>query len=114
MSKVTDRLIETGRLAGDGEADEAAKLLGDLLARHLGVASALVGADALTTLAATLTEDFSSLIRRCARWRPAGDVSPRSHDEIVAMGELASSRIVAAAFAPRRFRRPGSMRAPCS
>jgi aspartate kinase len=31
----------------------------------------------------------------------AGDVPPRSHDEIVAMGELASSRIVAEAFAAR-------------
>ena len=33
--------------------------------------------------------------------RPAGEVSPRAHDEIVAMGELASSRIVAAAFEAR-------------
>ena len=42
MSKVTDRLVETGRLAGEGDGDGAASLLHDLLARHLGVASALV------------------------------------------------------------------------
>ena len=99
LSKVTDRLIEAGRLAGNGEADEAAKLLGDLLDRHLGVASALVGADTLKTLAATLTEEFSSLILSVRALAASRQVSPRSHDEIVAMGELASSRIVAAAFA---------------
>jgi aspartate kinase len=99
LSKVTDRLIEAGRLAGNGEADEAAKLLGDLLDRHLGVASALVGADGLKTLAATLTEEFSTLSRSVRALAASREVSPRSHDGIVAMGELASSRIVAAALA---------------
>ena len=99
LSKVTDRLIEAGRLAGNGEADEAAKLLGGLLDRHLGVASALVGADGLKTLAATLTEEFSSVIRSVRALAASREVSPRSHDGIVAMGELASSRIVAAALA---------------
>jgi aspartate kinase len=99
LSKVTDRLIEAGRLAGTGEADEAAKLLGDLLDRHLGVAAALVGADGLKTLVATLTEEFSSLSRSVRALAATREVSPRSHDGIVAMGELASSRIVAAALA---------------
>jgi len=98
LSKVTDRLIEAGRLAGTGEADEAAKLLGDLLDRHLGVAAALVGADGLKTLVATLTEEFSSLSRSVRALAATREVSPRSHDGIVAMGELASSRIVAAAL----------------
>jgi aspartokinase len=35
MSKVTDRLIETGRLASEGDA--AAALLKELLDRHIGV-----------------------------------------------------------------------------
>ena len=38
MSKVTDRLIETGRLAGIGDAAGAAKTMDDLLERHIGVA----------------------------------------------------------------------------
>ena len=38
MSKVTDRLVETGRLAGQGEGDQAAQLLHDLLTRHISVA----------------------------------------------------------------------------
>src|SRR5688572_33337183 len=103
LSKVTDRLIEAGRLAGNGEADEAAMLLSALLDRHLGVASALVGAEALRTLAATLTEEFSSVILSVRALAASRDVSLRSHDEIVAMGELASSRIVAAAFASAKI-----------
>jgi aspartate kinase len=99
LSKVTDRLIEAARLAGNGEGDEAAQLLSDLLQRHLGVASALVVADKLEALAATLTGEFSSLILSVRALAASREVSPRSHDEIVAMGELASSRIVAAAFA---------------
>ena len=35
MSKVTDRLIETGRLAGEGDADGAASLLDELLLQRL-------------------------------------------------------------------------------
>ena len=42
MSKVTDRLIETGRLASERQVEPAAQMLTDLLARHLGVASTLV------------------------------------------------------------------------
>jgi aspartokinase len=42
MSKVTDRLIETGRLTGIGDADAAAQMLADLLERHIAVARSLV------------------------------------------------------------------------
>ena len=37
MSKVTDRLVETGRLAGDRQADQAAQIVSDLLGRHVTV-----------------------------------------------------------------------------
>jgi aspartokinase len=37
MSKVTDRLIESARLAAEGSGEDAAKLLNDLLERHAGV-----------------------------------------------------------------------------
>ncbi len=101
MSKVTDRLIESARLAAEGSGEEAAKLLNDLLERHAGVAKALVSPDRLSALVARLSADFSALmetVRTLARHR---EVSPSSHDAIVAMGELASSRIVAAAFASK-------------
>jgi aspartate kinase len=103
MSKVTDRLIETGRLAGNGDADGAAKTLQDLLERHLGVARSLVTGDALATLSAQLAEEFSAQTAAVRGYAATGEVTPRSHDALVAMGELASSRIVAAAFAEQNM-----------
>ena len=101
MSKVTDRLIETGRLAGIGDADGAAKMMSDLLERHLGVARSLVAGEPLEALTARLTGDFAAEIAAVRQHAALGEVTPRSHDALVAMGELASSRIVAAAFAAR-------------
>jgi aspartate kinase len=101
MSKVTDRLIETGRLAGTGDGDLAAKTMNELLERHVGVARALVGGDALAQLTARLTEDFEAETAAVREHAAGRDVSPRAHDALVAMGELASSRIVAAAFAAK-------------
>jgi aspartate kinase len=101
MSKVTDRLIESARLAAEGSGEEAARVLNDLLERHQDVAKALVAADRLTPLVAQLSSEFSALmetVRTLARHR---EVSPSAHDAIVAMGELASSQIVAAAFASK-------------
>jgi aspartate kinase len=101
MSKVTDRLIETGRLAGIGEADQAAALVDALLDRHLSVAGELVGGESLAALTSTLRSEFARLREAVRGWADAGEVSPLSHDALVAMGELASSRIVAAAFASK-------------
>jgi aspartate kinase len=103
MSKVTDRLVETGRLAGERQGDAAARLLSDLCARHITVASGLVSGTALDVLTRQLTDDFDALTARVRAWASNGDVSPRSTDELLAMGELASSRIVAAAFAEQRI-----------
>ncbi len=101
MSKVTDRLVETGRLAGEGQGEAAAALLGDLLARHIAVASSLVEASALEALVAVLTEDFARLTADVRQWAADGDVTPRATDAMLATGELASSRMVAAAFLAR-------------
>jgi aspartate kinase len=101
MSKVTDRLIESGRLASEGEGDQAAALLNELLQRHLTVASGLVSGPGLEPLLGQLRADFAALIDAVRGLAAQREVSPRAHDEIVAMGELASSRIVAAAFASR-------------
>src|SRR5215813_11847801 len=98
MSKVTDRLVETGRLAGQGDGDAASGLLRDLLARHINVAAGLVQGVALETMTTRLTEDFNTLTGHVREWAVRGEVSPQSTDELLAMGELASSRMVAAAF----------------
>jgi aspartate kinase len=101
MSKVTDRLIESMRLAGEGDGDAAARLVGDLLDRHVGVAEGLVPGGERAALVDRLRVEFAALaasVRQCAAQH---EVTPRAHDEIVAMGEIASSRIVAAAFVAR-------------
>jgi aspartate kinase len=101
MSKVTDRLIETGRVAALGDAEQAARLLQELLDRHLTVASGLIAGPQLGPLSDSLKQDFAALGETVRGWAAAKEVSPRSHDALVAMGELASSRIVAAAFADK-------------
>jgi aspartate kinase len=101
MSKVTDRLVETARLAGDGQGDAAAQLLADLLTRHVGVASTLVSGAALDALTEQLTADFHALTDQVRGWAATRDVGPLAIDAISAMGELASSRIVAAAYIER-------------
>ena len=101
MSKVTDRLVETGRLAGEGHGDQAAQILNDLLARHISVATSLVPGPSLGPLVAQLTDDFTALSADVSRWAANREMTPAATDVIHAMGELASSRMVAAAFVER-------------
>ena len=101
MSKVTDRLIETGRVAALGDGQQAAALLQELLDRHIAVSGGLVAGASLSALVENLKADFASLSETVRGWAAASEVSPRSHDALVAMGELASSRIVATAFADK-------------
>ncbi len=104
MSKVTDRLVETGRLAAEQQADAAVRIVEDLLARHLTVASSLVAGDALQVLQSRLADDFNALAAQVRQWAEQGDVPPAATDIILATGELASSRMVAAAFVERGVR----------
>jgi aspartate kinase len=98
MSKVTDRLVEVGRLAGEGAADKAAGLVGDLLERHLEVAGGLVSGDEQSSLAEKLRQEFAELAAMVRTLAARHEVPPHSTDAILAMGELANSRIVASAF----------------
>ncbi len=101
MSKVTDRLVEVARLAGERRLDHAVQILDDLLVRHIGVAASLVQGPAIDELVAQLTGDFTVLRTEVSEWAAHGDVSPAAIDTILAAGELASSRMVAAAFSAR-------------
>jgi len=98
LSGVTDELIEVTRLAQDGDGEKAATALRALRERHASVASAVTkqGQDALL---ASIRGEFDELIGLVHALAVLREVSPRSLDTVVAVGEILSSRIVAAALA---------------
>jgi len=98
LSGVTDTLVSIAELAEEGAGDRAAAALKGLLERHLALASAVTTESraALTADVGREFEELSGLVHALAVLR---EVSPRSRDAVHAVGELASSRIVAAAFA---------------
>ena len=101
LAKTTDRLLEAARLAERGDADRAAADLNDLLERHIAVATALTTGARRANVVAAVVEEFASSIALVRALAVLREVSPRSLDAVVAAGELASSRIVAAALAER-------------
>ena len=101
LSKVTDGLIRTAGFARNGDGKAAAALLAELLERHCTIARALTGGPRAADLVKALQTEFAQLGGRVAALAHQKAVTPADHDTIVAMGELASSRIVAAAFAER-------------
>jgi aspartate kinase len=98
LSKVTDGLIRTVQLARDGQADDAAALLGQLFDRHAALAAALISGSRQERLVTQLRHQFDELTGLVHALAVLREVSPRSHDAVVATGELVSSQIVAAAF----------------
>ena len=99
MSGVTDALLAIAASAGASHVDAALTAVADLRARHLAAAQELAAADSQAPLASFIDETFNQLdavVRALAVLR---EVSPRTLDAIAAMGELLSSRLVAAALA---------------
>jgi aspartate kinase len=99
LSKVTDGLIRAARCAEAGDAAKAATLVEELLDRHLTIASGLTTGGRTEGLVHVLRVQFRELGDLVASLAAKRRVTPEAHDAIVATGELASSRIVAAAFA---------------
>jgi aspartate kinase len=98
LSKVTDGLIRTTEFARSGDAPKAAALVNELLERHSGIARTLTSHQRAEDLVKALRAQFAQLGALVAAAAKRREVTPADHDAIVAMGELASSRIVAAAF----------------
>jgi aspartate kinase len=98
LAGVTDRLVAVAQMAEDGEAGRAAAELEALEERHMNVATAVTTASRARLLAEVRCEfqELSGLVHALAVLR---EVSPRSRDAVHAVGEVVSSRIVAAAFA---------------
>jgi aspartate kinase len=97
MSSVTDSLLALASAAGEGRQDEASELVAQLRARHLAAAGALApDADALTAAIGAQFDQLDAIVKALAVLR---EVSRRTLDAIASMGELLSSRLVAAALA---------------
>ena len=98
MSKVTDALLAIASTAGAGRPSDALRRVDELRERHASAVRALVTGPAQTPLLAHIAGQFDQLadiVRALAILR---EVSPRTLDVVAAMGELLSSRIIAAAL----------------
>jgi aspartate kinase len=98
MSKVTDGLLAIASIAGAGRPSDALPRVDELRERHATAVRALVTGPAQTPLLAHIAGQFDQLadiVRALAILR---EVSPRTLDVVAAMGELLSSRIIAAAL----------------
>jgi aspartate kinase len=98
LSGVTDTLVAIVQLAEDGASERAAAEVHALLERHLAVAAAVTSEGRARVLADVRREieELNGMVHALSVLR---EVSPRSRDAVHAVGELVSSRIVAAAFA---------------
>src|SRR5450759_2316941 len=101
LAGVTDKLVAVAQLAEDGESARAASELQGLLERHLAVATAITS-KSRTRVLAEVRREFDELIGLVHALAVLREVSPRSRDAVLAVGELVSSRIVAAALADHR------------
>jgi aspartate kinase len=107
LSKVTDALIETGRLAEGGDGNAARESVRALHRRHVDMAALVTVPQRRAELLAATDALFAELEAIVKALAVVEEVSPRSADTIAAFGEIASSRIVAAALEdagiPARF-----------
>ena len=101
LARVTDRLIAAAGLAETGDADRAAASVQELVERHVTVVSGVTSGERQVALAAAVREEFAGAVALVRALAVLREVSPRSLDALVAAGELASSRIVAAALVER-------------
>ncbi|HXK08803.1 MAG TPA: lysine-sensitive aspartokinase 3 [Vicinamibacteria bacterium] len=98
LAKVTDALLEVARLAETGDAAGARQEVRALHRRHEEMAALVRATERRADLLAALDALFDELEAIVRALAVVEEVSPRSSDLIVAFGELASSRVAAAAF----------------
>ena len=99
LGGVTDALLTVAAEAGASRTTEALALVDRLRERHLTMSRALVEGAARSALEAQLTSQFDELAAVVRALAVLREVSDRTMDVVAAMGELLSSRIVAAALA---------------
>ncbi len=98
MSRVTDALLTVAGDAGSGHLDKALAQIQQLRDRHLVTMRALVSAPDASVLTTCIDEQFDELVAVARALTVLREVSVRTLDVVAAIGELLSSRIVAAAI----------------
>lgn len=98
LSGATDHLLSLADRARRGDADSALETVESLRTRHHDVAAVITAAEALSEAHASIDEQFDHLRAAVRAVSVLRELSPRSLDAVAALGELLSSRIVAAAL----------------
>src|SRR5438128_7297018 len=98
LGGATDRLLGVAAEAGAGDVEGARENTRALRQRHLEVARVITDAALRAEVEASLNREFDELERIAGALGVLREVSPRWLDAIAAVGEIASSRIVAAAL----------------
>ena len=105
LTGTTDRLLQAARAAGQGDLDAARALAADIQAHHRAVAGELGLLETVEPLWTPLFQRLASLLEGMALF---GGAAPRAKDELLALGETLSARLVAALLEdsglPARFR----------
>jgi aspartate kinase len=99
LARVTDALFEVTRLAERRDVAGTREAVRALHRRHEQMAVLARQPEPRAELLKALDAAFDEVERVATALAVVGEVSPRSRDAIVAAGELASSRIMAAALA---------------
>jgi aspartate kinase len=98
MSGITDQLLDAVSAVQRGDADLASQKVAVMRDRHRAAAEALLQGEACGEVVDALERQWREAAALLHAMAVLREVSPRSRDAVVAMGELASSRLVAAAL----------------
>jgi aspartate kinase len=98
MSGVTDALLGVASAAGSDRLADALPRIEEMRERHLAAVRELVPEPERDPLTAQIADHFDQLTGIARALAVLREVSPRTLDVVASMGELLSSRIVAAAL----------------
>ncbi len=101
MSKVTDALLAAAATAGAGDRAGALAMSAALRTRHIATSKELLEDSAFRELRLLIDAEFDALDDLLRGIVAVGELTPRTSDLVVSLGERLSSRMVAAAFAQR-------------
>jgi aspartate kinase len=98
MSGVTDQLLAAVAAAEAGDGDAATSHIWTIRDRHRAAVATLIPESAADAVLDALEQGWRESAALLHAMSVLREVSPRSRDAVVAMGEVASSRLVAAAL----------------